>query len=87
MLNTSTSDVMLPEDKVTVPGNNSLLGDEQDFEVSITTTVLNNDGLADGSSIQYLAYVQTSNGVTTQTATETLTVNKIASKQLLFVSR
>ena len=75
MLNTSTSDVTLPEDKITVPGNNSLLGDEQDFEVSITTTILNNDGLVDGSPVHYLAYVQTSNDVTTRTATETLTVN------------
>ena len=75
VLNTSTSDVTLPEDKVTVPGNNSLLGDEQDFEVSITTTILNSNSLVDGSPVHYLAYVQTSNDVITRTAKETLMVN------------
>lgn len=75
MLNTSTSNVILPEDKVTVPGDNLLLGDEQDFEVSITTTMLDDISLVDGSPVHYSAYVQTSNDVTTRIATETLTVN------------
>lgn len=59
---------------VTVPGNNFILSDEQDFTIGLQTTVLNVPELVEGTILKYTAFVQTDFGKKTSTRTDKITV-------------
>ena len=62
---------------MTVPGNNSILSDEQDFTIGLQTTVLNVPELVKGTKLKYTAFVQTDFGKKTSTRSGYITVSKL----------
>ena len=62
---------------VTVPGNNTILDDEQDFEIALQSTVQNDPSLIHNSKLRYSAFVETDFGTKTGTRVVTLTVSPL----------
>lgn len=60
---------------VTVPGNNTIIDDEQDFEIALQSTVQNDSSLTHNSKLRYSAFVETDFGIKTSTRVAYLTVS------------
>lgn len=68
---------------VTVPGNNTILSDEQDFEIALQSTVLDDSRLVHNSRLTYTAFVETDFGHRTSTRQGILTVRLILPNLLI----
>lgn len=62
--------------RVLIPDDNICVADEQCFTIGLDCTVKNLPSLVDGKEITFSAYVETDNGVTTQTERITLVVSE-----------